>query len=47
MKRVSFYNLEFSKVYINLEKYVIIWILCQICLFEFIRVGGYDIHKTC
>jgi hypothetical protein len=38
MKLALLYNLKFTKVYINLEKYVIILTLCQICLIEFIRV---------
>jgi hypothetical protein len=40
MKLALFYNLNFTEVYINLEKYVIIWTLFKICLFEFIQVEG-------
>jgi hypothetical protein len=41
MKLAKVYNLKFTKVYINLEKYgmfFISWTLCQIRSFEFIRV---------
>jgi hypothetical protein len=43
MKLALFCNLKylkFTKVCINLEKHVIIWTLCGISLFEFIRVEG-------
>jgi hypothetical protein len=39
MKLALFYKSKFTKVCINLEKYVI-WTLCQICLFEFIWLEG-------
>jgi hypothetical protein len=39
MKIALFYNLKFTKVYINLQKYVI-WTVCKIYLFEFIQVEG-------
>jgi hypothetical protein len=40
MKLALFYNLKFTKGYFNLEKYVIILDVCEICLFELIRVEG-------
>jgi hypothetical protein len=41
MKLASFYNLKFTKMYINLESMLFdSWTLLQICLFLFIRVEG-------
>jgi hypothetical protein len=41
MKLAVFYDLKFTKVYINLENMSFIGLtLCKICLFEFIRVEG-------
>jgi hypothetical protein len=46
-KVALFYNLNFTKMYVNLENYVFIsWTLCQISLFEFIRGEGREIHET-
>jgi len=49
MKLASFCNLNFAKVYIDLEKYVIHQLNSHVrfCLFEFIRVeGGRESHET-
>jgi hypothetical protein len=41
MKFASFYNLKFTKVYINLENMLFdTWTLLQICLFLFYTGGG-------
>jgi hypothetical protein len=41
IKLSLFYNSNFTQVYVNLEKSIIHYsALCQICLFEFIRVEG-------
>jgi hypothetical protein len=41
-----FYKLKFTEMCINLEKYVIILTLCQICLLEFIRVEcGHGVNE--
>jgi hypothetical protein len=40
MELALFYNLKFTEVYINVEKNVTIWTLCQICWFEFICMEG-------
>jgi hypothetical protein len=43
MKLALFYNLKFTKMYINLEKYILHYLSFMSYLFEFIRVEGLEV----
>jgi hypothetical protein len=43
MKLALFYNLKFTKMYTNLEKYILHYLNFMSCLFEFIRVEGLEV----
>jgi hypothetical protein len=50
MNRGLYYNLKFTQFYTKFEKYVIVWTLCHIRLFDCILLvcvrGGGEVHTT-